>query len=918
MPKWLWWQAHTQSRGSQTGGITLPEAPPPPSVPAPESLGGERVFAFQPCDSCCDRRKRPPTPESCIYWSDSFADGDYYWTNAGGWYFSIRPKTATMGVGYTNPPPGSGIVKAVNTNGSVLLTKQDFADQIEDYDGEGAYALSITRLPSNGAMRLNGVNLYAAQQFSLSALIDPPDCDSTATMVVGDAEPPADPTGIVKTVPTFTDLEIPKQDFLDNIPDDKASYVRITRLPEHGTLRTSNGDPVSTGQTFLLAGLSYIKYRSDGAYEGLDTWDWTYGFAPATGLYYWPYENYAGTDTWRWFHGGSDGGYPQAYATTDGESVIWTSFEIPEDIQTWTVLPSVSGMEDGDIFRVWLDDGSIAGEFEYSDSVGWCYRLTSNGQYKGAVAPGSGSPAVCYTSGDYDTGTIHIGTTSIPLGWNASGLTDAVSVTKSRIGLQLVNNSGQAKVTGVSLTRHDGIHFYCQHCPSQGCHYASCNEPAHDFSLLFVAGGEWTDVNYEWDKMPGYAFYVKGIRGEEGAQLTTIPPHPDGGENATHEVSISMALESTSGEAVIFAADAAARITLKWCQSPTGGTICAWRFSPSASGWHTAVGQHSYMITAKIYVGDDYVKGEVGGSLYTWSGWNTFYVEGAFPNYFATAEAVAPGEGRCGIKIESGAVTVRSVAVKRLVDTFEPVACAKKVVPLCLNVHGRNLAIVPDETENPDSQLAGGMEYVVPWYGLDTAECSYRPDLYNLANDPQSPFGDRLHSWSEWPFGAGTMWWQRTKMADFYAAIWDTYLPGLGYRNWCGKWVYLSPQLGYTTGGFSFVPGDEGWRTYVRDCFFFWRLCIMASIYQTLGQPGNITIAAYMVCCAIPVIPQGYSGYLIDDAVGAIYSTIIPQEMLASGDVVTVPKASYGGDPADLQAMYYLLNTPPNLNVRLV
>ncbi|MBF0187870.1 MAG: DUF4347 domain-containing protein [Magnetococcales bacterium] len=184
-------------------------------------------------------------------------------------------------------PLADSLILSSGEDRTIHLTSDDFTTYFADPDGDALAAIIVKTLPEHGSLLLNGVAVTVNQEIAaadLGKLTFVPTANwhgTTAfTYGVSDGKIVAEGTATarigvasVNDAPTLTDgiqtgredsgLSIEADAFtraFRDIDGDTLQTIKITTLPEHGTLRL-NGEPVSVNQVIPVADLGTLAFQ---------------------------------------------------------------------------------------------------------------------------------------------------------------------------------------------------------------------------------------------------------------------------------------------------------------------------------------------------------------------------------------------------------------------------------------------------------------------------------------------------------------------------------------------------------------------------------------------------------------------------------------------------------------------------------
>jgi FKBP-type peptidyl-prolyl cis-trans isomerase 2 len=215
--------------------------------------------------------------------------------------FTATASTVTLNV--QAPVTVSTITKTETLHAtSATFSASDFLAGFVDAENGALQSITITTLPANGTLTLNGVAVTANQTIStanISNLVYTQNAnftgsdsfgwnasDGTAsglTPAVANITIPANNAPTVNTNPVVVvttenaPVALTTDEFAAAFTDpdsDPLTQIQITTLPVHGTL-TLNGVAVTANQTISAADASNLTYTPATGFSGADTFGWT-------------------------------------------------------------------------------------------------------------------------------------------------------------------------------------------------------------------------------------------------------------------------------------------------------------------------------------------------------------------------------------------------------------------------------------------------------------------------------------------------------------------------------------------------------------------------------------------------------------------------------------------------------------------
>ena len=208
----------------------------------------------------------------------------------------------TVTVGAANDLPVlSNINLTTNEDQAVNFTANTFASHFEDPDNDPLVKVRIDSLPSDGTLRLNGVNVTSGTEIPVANLGDLTFVPA-ANWNQGDtafewngsdgANYAADSALVTISVTSQNDKPIvsnfemtgdegvnilfQSQDFINAFSDvdgDTLQKIQITALPTHGVLRRNNND-VALNEQINVGELGQLRYVPDADWSGTDSMGW--------------------------------------------------------------------------------------------------------------------------------------------------------------------------------------------------------------------------------------------------------------------------------------------------------------------------------------------------------------------------------------------------------------------------------------------------------------------------------------------------------------------------------------------------------------------------------------------------------------------------------------------------------------------
>ncbi len=213
--------------------------------------------------------------------------------------------TFTVTVGAANDAPTlSNISLTTNEDETVKFTANVFTSHYEDADNDPLVKVRIDSLPSDGTLKLNGVNVTSGTEIPVADLgnltfVPAANWNEGSTSFDWNASDGSNYAGADALVtiavqeqndkPQITDFEklgeegvnilFEANDFINAFTDvdgDTLQRIQITRLPTHGTLRRNNADVELNAQINIsdLSGAGQLRFVPEAEWSGADTFQW--------------------------------------------------------------------------------------------------------------------------------------------------------------------------------------------------------------------------------------------------------------------------------------------------------------------------------------------------------------------------------------------------------------------------------------------------------------------------------------------------------------------------------------------------------------------------------------------------------------------------------------------------------------------
>lgn len=234
-------------------------------------------------------------------------DPDFNGSTSFGWNgfnsvdYALSPANVNITVNPVNDAPVLvNINKSVNEDNVLSFSSADFKGAYSDVDGNPLVKILIGSLPSNGTLKLSGINVNAGDEIltaNLSNLSFVPDADwngstsfvwngydgteyalSTANVNIT-VNPVNDPpvlTNLLKSVNEDNTLTFAASDFTTSFSDidgNSLTKILITSLPANGTLKLS-GVNVNVGDEILISAIGSLTFIPNANWNGNTSFGW--------------------------------------------------------------------------------------------------------------------------------------------------------------------------------------------------------------------------------------------------------------------------------------------------------------------------------------------------------------------------------------------------------------------------------------------------------------------------------------------------------------------------------------------------------------------------------------------------------------------------------------------------------------------
>jgi gliding motility-associated-like protein len=225
----------------------------------------------------------------------------FSWNGSDGTSYAASGSVVTLTVNPVNDVPElSPVAKNVHTNTTATFTAADFTNSFTDPDNS-LVKIKITSLPSNGVLKLAGVNVNVGDEINvadLGTLTFEPTNDwngSTSftwngfdgiSYAVNDANVNITVASTFNTPPVINDfakqnsedtsISFTATDFTSAFTDANGNNlvtIKITSLPEHGKLQL-NGTDVSLNQEISSISLENLVFVPDANWNGSTSFGW--------------------------------------------------------------------------------------------------------------------------------------------------------------------------------------------------------------------------------------------------------------------------------------------------------------------------------------------------------------------------------------------------------------------------------------------------------------------------------------------------------------------------------------------------------------------------------------------------------------------------------------------------------------------
>ncbi|WP_168735705.1 tandem-95 repeat protein [Cohnella fermenti] len=224
------------------------------------------------------------------------------WNGSDGASYADTDATVTIDIEAVNDKPTVADITVSGAEDDVVtFEKSDFSSKFTDIEGDSMTKVKVTSLPGHGILKLNGEVVTVGQEIvadDLGTLTFTPDANwngqttfgwngsdgtnyaDTAATVTIDIEAVNDkPTvadiaknGTEDTAVTFAATDFSSK-FTDIDTNDALVKVKVTSLPEHGTLKL-NAEAVTIGQEIPAADLIKLTFVPNANWNGQTTFGW--------------------------------------------------------------------------------------------------------------------------------------------------------------------------------------------------------------------------------------------------------------------------------------------------------------------------------------------------------------------------------------------------------------------------------------------------------------------------------------------------------------------------------------------------------------------------------------------------------------------------------------------------------------------
>ena len=235
------------------------------------------------------------TPDANFIGTTSFT-----WNGFDGSDYATADAEVVVAVAVVNDPP---ILSNVNLSGQedseITFTESDFTDAFTDVDSLSK--IKITSLPDNGTLKLNETAVAVNQEIDASDLgnlsftpdenyngttsfswngfdgIVYADTDATVNLNVAAVNDRPTLSDLSKTGNEDTDITFTESDFTaafeDLVEQDSLSQIKITSLPDNGTLKL-NGTAVTVNQEIAAADIGNLTFTPNANFNGTTSFTW--------------------------------------------------------------------------------------------------------------------------------------------------------------------------------------------------------------------------------------------------------------------------------------------------------------------------------------------------------------------------------------------------------------------------------------------------------------------------------------------------------------------------------------------------------------------------------------------------------------------------------------------------------------------
>jgi Ca2+-binding RTX toxin-like protein len=210
-------------------------------------------------------------------------------------------QTFTITVNSVNDQPSfSNITKTGNEDTDIAFAATDFTAAFSDIDGDSLSQIKITSLPDNGTLKLSGIDVTVNQEIATADVgnltLTPnanfngntsfnwngfdgtsyADADASVNMSISSLNDAPTLTPVTKTGNEDTDIAFADTDFtaaFSDIDGDSLSQIKITSLPDNGTLKLSGID-VTVNQEIATADVGNLTLTPNANFNGNTSFNW--------------------------------------------------------------------------------------------------------------------------------------------------------------------------------------------------------------------------------------------------------------------------------------------------------------------------------------------------------------------------------------------------------------------------------------------------------------------------------------------------------------------------------------------------------------------------------------------------------------------------------------------------------------------